>query len=71
MKPELEQFKQETGYLPGQIELALKWGNTADFELYMLVDDVIARMQQYDDASANERAFIDRFSAQVNTYFGS
>ena len=70
MKNELEQFKQETGYLPGEVELALKWGNTTDFELYMLVDDVLAKMQRYDDPSAKEQSFIDRFAGQVNSYFG-
>lgn len=71
MKTELEQFKQETGYLPGQIELVLKYSNTAEFELYMLVDDVICKMQRDDAHSANEQQFINRFSTQVNTYFGS
>ena len=70
MKNELEQFRQETGYLPGEVELALKWGDTKDFELYVLVDEVISKMQRYDDPSENENRFISRFAGQVNSYFG-
>ena len=70
---DLISFEQRTGYLPGNLHLAVR-GYAAESELMMVLDTCIGllrNLSQVDTLSSSEEDFLSTFGPVSDVYWGN